>query len=277
MEGKGLAATATYLTPCVTQLVMLRDDIELGRATGFFLKVDGTWFLVSNWHVFSGCRCDTGQPRHLHGAVPNRCIFFQSELFDAGIKWNPISIALGEAIEGGANWFQHPSMGQEIDIAAIPLDADHVGRSKDLLEAGANDPEMFIDLGGDLFLPGYPLGLTGGGQFPIWKRASLASSLEWGPGVNQMFYVDTASREGMSGSPCLAISNWKHYRLDRKTGKMGVIRVPLSWRLMGVYSGRLNAKDDLGAQIGIVWRDHLIIDVVKGRAPGEVKIPLPVR
>jgi hypothetical protein len=170
---------------------------------------------------------------------------------------------------------EHPIQGQETDIAALQIDPSHIGTAKDLLDLGGNDPDMFIDLGGDLFLPGYPLGLTAGGSLPLWKRASLASSLEFGEGINRHFFVDTATREGMSGAPCLAISNWRHYSLDRPSGKVHVVERPLSWRLLGVYSGRLNPSDSFEAQIGIVWRETLIDDVVTGNKKGTVQLLQP--
>lgn len=129
-----------------------------------------------------------------------------------------------------------------------------------------------MDLGAEVFIPGYPLGLSSAGLLPIWKRGSIASSLEFGESVTTQFLVDTASREGMSGSPCLALSNWRHYRLDRQTGKMAVIERPLSWRLLGVYSGRINPSDSFEAQLGIVWRETLIPEVLEGNSPGTYEL-----
>jgi hypothetical protein len=135
-----------------------------------------------------------------------------------------------------------------------------------------HDPDMFIDLGHELFLPGYPLGLSAGGLLPIWKRASLASSLEFRHGINRFFFVDTATREGMSGAPCLATSNWKHYAMDRPTGKVRVVERPLSWRLLGVYSGRRTPSDSFEAQIGIVWRETTIFETITGQTRASVKL-----
>lgn len=268
-----MAATGYFLNNAVTPLVLLRDEFELGRATGFLLKLDDHWNIVTNWHVLSGCDPTTGQSRSATGAVPNYCRFYKAE--GGGVRgWEEITVPLGDALSGeGATWFQHPTAGQKIDIATLPLEERHLGDvRRDLLDATGHDPDMFVDLGGELFLPGYPLGLRGGGYYPIWKRASLATSLEATPGLTTFFLVDTASREGMSGSPCLAISNWQHYRLDRQTGKMSVIKTPLSWRLLGVYSGRLNARDDLGAQLGMVWREDRIFEVIRGGSRGTVRI-----
>jgi hypothetical protein len=131
---------------------------------------------------------------------------------------------------------------------------------------------MWVDLGGEVFLPGYPLGLTGPAAMAIWKRASLATSTEFGDGINSSILVDTASREGMSGSPCLALANWQYYSLDRATGKMAVKNRPLSYRLLGVYSGRLNTQDHFGAQLGVVWRENLIFETLDGKKPATVQL-----
>lgn len=186
--------------------------------------------------------------------------------------WRAIDVPLGDALEGTATWLQHPDEGQAIDIGVLPLPSDEVGNAKDLLDKDAHDEHMFLDLGGEVFLPGYPRGLVSAGGLPIWKRASLASSLEFGEGINRFFYVDTATREGMSGAPCLALSNWQHYHRDPETLKMSVVRRPLSWRLLGVYSGRLDPGDSFEAQIGIVWRETLLFEVLDGRTTATVII-----
>ena len=270
-----MAATASFITRSLTRVIATRDGRDIAPATGFFLKFAGNWYLVSNWHVFSGCNPATGQPLSRSGIVPDGCRFFSLSLSDKGIQWTPRHISFGSAIEGTALWYQHPVFGQAADVAALPIGAEDIGKAIDLLDDAGHAAEMFIDLGQELFLPGYPLGLTGGGQFPLWKRATLASSLEWGPGVDRYLYVDTASREGMSGSPCFAISNWKHYRLDRETGKFNAVRRPMSWRLIGIYSGRRKVRDDLGAQIGIVWRERLITETIEGQANGSVSFNVP--
>jgi hypothetical protein len=171
-----------------------------------------------------------------------------------------------------AQWYEHPSKGQDVDVGILPIGAGAVGLAKDIL--GGQDPNMFIDSGQEVFLPGYPLGLSHAGKMPIWKRASVASSLEFGEGIHTKILVDTATREGMSGSPCLALSNWRHYSRDPEaaTFKLKVVEMPLSWRLLGIYSGRVNAGDALGAQLGVVWRENLIADCISGKKPAAVAL-----
>jgi hypothetical protein len=268
-----MAATATFLTTSITKIELLCNDHPLGNATGFFLKYQSNWFLVTNWHVFSGRYPESGQPQDKEScAVPDACRFHFASYQEGSLTFNPVIRSLVDASNLEATWFQHPIGGQYFDVAVLPIEANEVGLAMDLFDSNGHDPDMFIDLGDNLFLPGYPLGLSADRFLPIWKRASLASSLELGQGINRLFYVDTATRKGMSGAPCLAISNWPHYSLDRATNKFSVVERPLSWRLLGVYSGRLNPSDSFEAQIGIVWRENLITETILQRSGGNVKL-----
>ncbi|MEI7049583.1 trypsin-like peptidase domain-containing protein [Pseudomonas koreensis] len=267
-----MAATAGFLSFNISKLELFSNGISLGTATGFFLKQNTQWYLITNWHVLSGRFPTNGQPRHWSLAVPDQCKFIFYELQGEKLAPHVVTYELNHPIDGSALWFQHPKYGQQVDIAALPLDPRHVGKAKDLLEPGGHDPSMLIDLGQEIFIPGFPLGFAGDGFMAIWKRASVASSLEIGDGINLKFYVDTATREGMSGSPCIAIANWKYYSLDRSTGKVTVVDRPLSWRLLGVYSGRLNPSDSFEAQIGLVWRENLIEELISSMASGSYEL-----
>jgi hypothetical protein len=270
--GPPLAATANFLAPTIAKLEILRNEERLSFATGFFLKREGSWYLVSNWHVFSGRSPLTGQSLQRTGATPTHCRFFTVDLTGNGLVREPHLFPLGDPHEGNATWFEHPVLYQDVDVGVLPLGDVVPGKAKDLLDPTGHDETMWIDLGGELFVPGYPLGLEAPAGLAIWKRASLATSTEFGEGMNRKVLVDTASREGMSGSPCLAIANWRYYSLDRATGKMKVVDRPLSHRLLGVYSGRLNAKDELGAQLGIVWRENLIFETLAGKCTATVQL-----
>ncbi|MFH4113730.1 hypothetical protein WAI92_21810, partial [Acinetobacter baumannii] len=54
----------------------------------------------------------------------------------------------------------------------------------------------------DAFILGYPLKLTGGGNFPIWKRGTIATEYIVNLDYLPKYYIDTATtKSGMSGSP----------------------------------------------------------------------------
>lgn len=267
-----MAAVGNFLSCTITKLELLVGSSVIGSATGFFLKVENNWYLATNWHVFSGRDNITGQPRHKEGAIPDKCRFYTAIMASERLEWHANDVDLGDALTGNANWYEHPNFGQSVDIAAILLKDFAVKTVKDLLDPTGHSPDMFIDLGAEVFLPGFPLGLSAAGYMALWKKGSVASSLEFGEGINRYFYVDTATREGMSGSPCLAISNWRHYEMDRKTGKVKVVERPLSHRLLGIYSGRKNPSDQFEAQIGIVLRENLIFETIASKKTATIKL-----
>jgi hypothetical protein len=268
-----MAAVAHFLTANVVRLEMFRGDMRLGTATGFLLKQNDAWYLVSNWHVFSGRSPTSGQSRRKDGAVPNVCGFSTFALAaDGTVTRTPYSFFLGNEADQGSNWFEHPNMGQRVDVGVLPVGNVEMGTAKDILDPSGHDETMWIDLGGELFLPGYPLGLSAPEGMAIWKRASLATSTEIGEGRNLSVLVDTATREGMSGSPCLALANSQYYSLDRENGQMQLKQRPFSYRLIGVYSGRVNAHDNFGAQLGVVWRENLIFETIEGAKPSTTSL-----
>lgn len=264
-----MAAFRNFLTTTITQLELFCFEQSIGKATGFFVEWNTQWYLASNWHVLSGRDPSTGQPRHSSGAVPDTCVYLTFEIHGEKLVAVRRKIELGDALNKSARWLQHPA-GQSIDIGVIPLGQTPVGTAKSIYDPSGYDADMYIDLGDDLFLPGYPLGLSAPGMLPIWKRASLASSLEFGD--NSYCYVDTATRDGMSGAPCLAISNSSHFRLDRHSNKMQRINQPGYCRLIGIYSGRRNPSDGFEAQIGIVWREHLLRDILLNGVLANVRL-----
>jgi hypothetical protein len=64
------------------------------------------------------------------------------------------------------------------------------------------DQEVGLEVcaGMDCFILGFPENLIGAANTPIWKRASIASE----PYQQFPYYVDSATRKGMSGAPVIA-------------------------------------------------------------------------
>jgi hypothetical protein len=121
-----------------------------------------------------------------------------------------------------------------------------------------------VDAGDDAYALGYPLGLSGGEDFPVWKRASIASE----PGLPidglPKILIDTATRQGMSGSPVIVI---RRGLIPKKSGDD--LMIGHAAKFLGVYSGRLG-NDLLGAQLGIVWKSEVIDEIVDGRVRGRL-------
>jgi hypothetical protein len=157
---------------------------------------------------------------------------------------------------GGPTWKQHAA-GQDIDVAVLPLGADArcfnnaINTQKDYFAP------LTINMGEEVFALGYPLGIESVGKFPIWKRASIATFPTANIYGRPAFLIDTATREGMSGSPVI-FPEKQIYSMDYGGMRIGNGR----YRLAGTYSGRFESKDALGASLGIVWRPELIEQII---------------
>jgi hypothetical protein len=119
-----------------------------------------------------------------------------------------------------------------------------------LLTGGPTEQDMMVESGyprvaAEVFILGYPKGLSMQGVMPVWKRGSIASE----PLINVMdqapaFLVDAATRDGMSGSPVLYFGDEITDAL-RRSAAVGN-RQGEPW-LVGVYAGREGVtKEEMG-------------------------------
>jgi trypsin-like peptidase len=250
---------------------------ELSIATGFFFQHNGRSFLITNFHVVSGVNPNTGTILHLGGAVPDALTLgvATTDSHSAGakkVRWTWRQLTLYTQGNGPKPvWTEHPTYGRRFDVVAIPL-----GGLEETSIKPANAPELELDLiqvypGMEAFVIGYPRGMSGGGQLPIWKRATIATEPDFDIGGLPRFYIDTATREGMSGSPVYAqeVGYWlPEGETDPEKGTIGKGR-----RFVGVYSGRLGAEDEFKAQLGIVWKESALVSLVESVRPDAEVLP----
>lgn len=245
-------------------LTLVANGQAIGQATGFFYKLDGGTYLVSNWHVLSGRDPQYGQPMHKSGAVPDS-ITLALHLTNALGQYRPDSTISLTDVTGNPIWFQHPDRGQDVDVAALKI--DRLPEDVAVYEAVRPDEKtnMAFAVGMDVFVLGYPLGLTHQGILPVWKRASIATEPELPVAGLPVFLVDTATREGMSGSPVIARSYGQVMLAHGGGTSMGG---GIYTRFLGIYSGRYGADDEFAAQLGRVWHRSVIDEVIRGQARG---------
>jgi hypothetical protein len=99
---------------------------------------------------------------------------------------------------------------------------------------------------------------------PIWKRGTIALDPTFDADGLPKTLIDTATREGMSGSVVVArhITVGRSYR--RKDGSQSERVIYAKHDLVaGIYSGR-HFPDLEKAQLGIVWKRPAIEDTVSG-------------
>jgi hypothetical protein len=167
------------------------------------------------------------------------------------------------------HWVMHQD-GQAIDIAAFRLGDDERRYIVPMNDAvGVYDP--VLEVGSELYILGFPRGLKPVGNFPIWKRGSIASEPKWQAHQERCFWIDAATRDGMSGSPVVAraLSSDEH-ALQIGNGPLRddtlIIAKP-GLAFVGVYSGRMGIADALEAQIGKVWYAKAVQEMLANPRP----------
>lgn len=240
---------------------------ERASGTGFFWGSDGKVFLITNWHNVTGWDPINERPLCSFGFTPNVLIadFAATLSTERGpeLKWESLEIALFDN-DGRPCWREHPTHRRKVDVVAIPVPV----RPEDLATSPLWHDELIPfdpNVGDEVFAIGYPFGISGGRTLPIWKRGSIASEPDFDLDDMPKLLVDTATREGMSGSPVIAMSLGSMTFRDRV--------VPLqnfgtAMTFLGVYSGRVGDAS-LGAQLGIVWKADAVWDVVARGVEGS--------
>jgi hypothetical protein len=238
---------------------MMFNEENIACGTAFYFLLQGNTYLVSNWHNFSGRHPESHQPLHSQLAIPNRIRVHGHDVDNLGVS--AISTYELSDSDGACLWYQHPRLGSSIDVGVLPIPNNRDANTFDIL-AAVNEVDPFddwrLEIGEQLFVLGFPFGISDTYRFPIWKSASLASE----PAIDQenlpLLYVDTATSPGMSGSPVIkyqrrAVSIFDKDRHSR-----------FHAAFIGIYSGRIVPKNQIEAQLGRVWKADCIEEIIRG-------------
>jgi hypothetical protein len=160
--------------------------IMLAKGTGFFYRVDGQLFLVTARHNFSGKHWENNEflrrwypvaPTHvaigLRSARPiatdGRSLVVEIQQYVLRLvdeAWKPV-------------WREHGRYGRSVDIAAlafkVPEDRGEVLLNPWDEAPAAADPAAKLWVTQDISVAGYPYGLRGGFDLPVWIGGRIAS------------------------------------------------------------------------------------------------------
>lgn len=231
------------------------NGIELSCATAFSVRWQGSDYLVTNWHIVSGRNADTNKCLDKNAAIPNTMAVRFHTKGQLG-HWTTIDIPLIGS-DDEALWLEHP-LGRKIDVAAIKIPPEAASRvSLFPLDIGLASVDMVAMPAMPVSVIGYPLGLSAGKCWPIWKTGHIASDpdIDFEPG-RPAFLIDATTRSGMSGSPVVM-------RLDSylKSDGSQVFAGGITTKFMGIYAGRIHDE----SEIGRVWRPFVLSELFEGR------------
>lgn len=244
-----------FLSPPSYQSLLIEqyfNDTKLASGTAFVVKASQLTVLVTARHNVTG-RDNEGKPLGAHGGVPNKIIIWHNKKNCLGDNI-PIHYSL-LTLEEQPLWYEHPTLGKKADIAALKLiNLDEI----DLYPYDLNEhSELLLPRPSDnISVVGFPFGLTAGKKLAIWTTGFVVSE----PNIDfdglPVFLIDSRTRPCQSGSAVISQHNEgiKTYA-DDGSREMG-------WEpythFVGVYTGRVNDKSDLG----FVWKKSAILELV---------------
>jgi hypothetical protein len=221
----------------------------ISNGTAFVMQAPRCPILITNRHNVTGCRQDTGQPLFANGNVPDSMVITHNRKGHLG-EW----IQRTEPLYDGETprWKEHPTLGKEADFVALPLtQLDDV----ELFPYDVTGARILVGPADIVSVIGFPFGLQAGGSLAVWATGFVASE----PDINfrglPLFLIDCRSRPGQSGSAVIAYRNGGAIHME--DGSTAIISKPV-WRLLGIYSGRINEQSDLG----FVWKTNAVKELV---------------
>ncbi len=224
----------------------------LSSGTAFVVNSPSGPVLITNRHNVTGRDQNTGKPLSQTGGVPNELVIFHNRASSLG-QWTTRVESL--YLDENPRWKEHPTLGSRADFVALPLKnlADVQCYPHDVRNTG---PDFSVGPADPVSVIGFPFGVTAGGAFGVWATGFLASEpiVEFNDLPIQL--IDCRTRQGQSGSPVIAYRNGGMIRMA--DGGTSMFDGPV-YRLIGIYSGRINAESDLG----IVWKVSAIRELVR--------------
>ena len=235
-------------------LQMRFNDQLLSTGTGFVSPSATGPLLITNRHDVTGRRQDNNKPLSATGGIPNEVVIFHNVKGQLGSWQSKIEPLYFDPENEKKRWFEHPVLGGTADFVALPLtQLDDVELYPyDLAKPGE---DMLIGPAEAVSVIGFPFGITAGGNFPVWATGFIASEPVVDYDDLPIQLIDCRSRQGQSGSPVLAYRSGG--MIAMADGSSAAFDGPVS-KLIGIYSGRINAESD----IGIVWKTSAILELV---------------
>jgi len=227
------------------------NNIFLSTATGFVVERGKSRFLITNWHVLSGRDPNTGTPLSDTAGIPDEVRILHHVKGRLGFK-KEISEPLFDS-QGEKRWLEHPQ-GNKVDVVALPLECNDKETEYYPLDLNQSKVDVIPAVGMQVFIIGFPYGLSSERKWPIWKAGNFASEPDLDFDGSPSFLIDATTRPGMSGSP-VVLRIASGYR-TRERGF--ILSGKVKTKFMGVYSGRIHNQ----AEIGRVWRSSVVDEIV---------------
>ncbi len=219
---------------------------RLSSATGFTIERNGSYYLVTNWHVVTGINPDTNECLLSNLSVPDELRVWIH--VDPLGNWSQVSVPL---LDSSSNeLYLVNADGQATDVVIVPLPSLPSQAKVYPFNLGLSKTDMIPEVAMPVSIIGFPLSMSAAGKFPIWKTGHLASEYDLSYNGKPVCLIDATTRGGMSGSPVVLKMNGG-YKI--KNGNL-MLAGGISTRFLGIYSGRIHSD----IEVGQVWKPCVI-------------------
>ena len=238
---------------------------KLGSATGFIIEEKELLYLVTNWHVASGRNVVTDKPLDKKKAgIPN---ILKIKLLNNPPKlereYHDIVLHESvhddyESVSKSKKWIEHPK-GSKIDVVLLPLDPSKFSTKipdKLKFDLKLKDTDVILEPAMRVSIIGFPLGKSGGKQFPIWVTGFIASEPEMDAEELPMLYVNAPGRSGLSGAPVI-FKSYGEYRSSNGINYGNPIT-----KFIGINSGRLEPDGNISSDICRIWKPVVLEQIL---------------
>jgi S1-C subfamily serine protease len=226
----------------------------LSTGTGFVVESAAQAFLLTNRHNVTGRHNESNELLSRLGGVPDNILIHHHVAGKLG-TWD---VRREELLDerGTPRWREHPQFGSRADVVALPP-ASLEGVQLFPYEL-SEEPRIAVAPGDVVSVVGFPFGMSTGGRLPIWATGFVASepAVQLNTSALPIFYIDCRSRPGQSGSAVVAHRSGGMVSMEN--GNSSLFEGPVT-RLLGIYSGRVNAESD----IGLVWKTSMLHGLVE--------------
>lgn len=225
------------------------NDLSVAIGTGFAIKKNNSYYIITNWHIVTNRNPNDNQPLSRTGiADPTKLkVWFHGERLG---YWIQSEINLINQ-DNNKLWIGHPR-GRDVDVVAIPFIVTPNIKVYDI-DLALSDFDLKIYPSETVSIIGFPEGLTSAGKLPIWKTGHIASDIDIDWDGKPAFLIDATTKSGMSGSPVIA-KRVSIYQTSQGN------QIGNAVRFLGVYSGRNIGES--GIEIGIVWKPRVISEIL---------------
>jgi len=236
---------------------------HIRQGTGFVVKHEGKYYLITNWHVLTNRDPITSRCLVTEDYIPNRVNIYH-HVTDQPYMWIQQQELLYHD-DGKPRWIEQECENGFADVVALPLKGTPPG-CRDLkfypVDQSSAANESSIDPGMLVYIIGYLEGINVGngkcvggephGGWPIWITGHIASDPSQDYQDRPVYLINASTGEGLSGAPSFVQIN----------GKM---------QFLGVYSSGManrNSRERVTG-MGEVWRAKILNDILNS-ASNEV-------